>query len=100
MGWLRTIANPDGNKARDASWFRASEQGIRRSAVRAGLVAVCFHPGDFGFKQGNSLVQFVLRIGAELLACEAAGCVSGETRAIIVIHQMVSIQAWRLAVNP
>jgi hypothetical protein len=79
MGWSAQIANPIAGrpeKLRAASSGRLCEQGVGSGAVRANLVAVGDHPGNFRLKQGDSLGQFILRIGRKILAGEATRRVS------------------------
>lgn len=54
---------------------------------------------DLGFKQGNALSQFRLRIGAEILACEANRSVPFGSREIGFFHSEPASQPKRLAVN-
>jgi len=102
MGACAEIANPIAC-AREEN-FRASpaafpEQGVGGGAVGGGFALVCGNPGDFGFEQGDPLVQFGLRIGAEILGCEAARRVPSGSREIGFFHACAASQAKRLAVN-
>ena len=93
----RTIASGQGRKA--ASRPRFSEQGIGSRAVGIDLAAMCFDPRNFHLKQTNSLGQFVLRIGAEVLCGELARGVALRARTINVFHCLPSSPVTVLAVN-
>lgn len=102
MGRYAEIANPIARVAEEN--FRASpatfpEQGIGGGAVGCGFALVRADPGDFRFEQGNPLVQFGLRIGAEILGREATRRVPSGSREIGFFHCRPASQAKRLAVN-
>lgn len=70
-----------------ASLILAPEQGVGGVAVRSGGEAVFFHPRDFTLEQVNSLGQFVLRIGAEVLGGELARGIAARSGTIVVFHR-------------
>ncbi len=89
MGCYAEIANPYARAAeenRKASPATLSEQRLGRGAVRGGLAAMRGDPRDFGFEQCDALVQFGLRIGAEILGREARCRISFGTRTIWLFH--------------
>jgi hypothetical protein len=89
MGGEARIANPcEKIRRRSLTGSRAalSEEGIGRAAVRGGFIPVRLHPRDFCFEHPNPLSQFGLRIGAEVVACEASRRVSAGPRAIGFFH--------------
>ena len=89
MGCYAEIANPYAQAAeenRNASPATLSEQRLGGGAVGGGLAAMGGNPRDLGFEQGDALVQFGLRIGAEVLCREARCRISFGTRAIGFFH--------------
>jgi hypothetical protein len=87
------IANPRlqcSEKVRARSRFRAAEQSVGSGAVSAGAIPVILHAGDLGLEQSDPRLEFVIRVGIEVLASESAGSVCHGTpqgtRAIVVIH--------------
>lgn len=89
MGCYAEIANPYARAAeenREASPATLPEQRIGGGAVGGGLAAMGGNPRDFGFQQRDTLVQFGLRIGAEILGREARCRISFGTRAIWLFH--------------
>jgi hypothetical protein len=107
MGCIFALANPDAREMwREAGWpssracFRPAEQRIGSGPVGSGLVAMRPHPDDLSFEACDSLVQFGLRIGGEVFACEAAGRIALGPRKIAVIHFAAASQGNGLAVNP
>ena len=51
-----------------------------------GLETVRFHPGNLGLEQFDPFLKLVLRIGAEIFACELARCIASKPGTIIVFH--------------
>jgi hypothetical protein len=76
------------------------EERIGGGAVSRDFVAVGDHPGDFCLQQGDPLGQIGLRIGREVLLCEATRCIPAGSWEIGFIHQTAASLAKRLAVNP
>jgi len=54
--------------------------------MRCGLEAVGFHPGNLGLEQFDPFLQLVLRIGAEIFACELARGIAFRPGTITVFH--------------
>lgn len=89
MGCYAKIANPYARVAeenRAASPATLTEQRVGCGAVRGGLAAMGGNAGDFGFEQRDALVQFGLRIGAEILGREVRCRISFGARAIWLFH--------------
>ena len=55
--------------------------------------------GDFGFEQGDPLLQLILRIGPEVLGGELARGVASGARTVVVFHRQAISQFWPVAVN-
>jgi hypothetical protein len=89
MGCYAKIANPyapEAEENRKRSSAALSEQRVGGGAVRGGFAAMGGHPGDFGFEQRDALVQFGLRVGAEVLGREVRCRISFGTWAIWLFH--------------
>ena len=89
MGCYAEIANPYAPAAeenRKRSSATLSEQRIGGGAVRGGLAAMGGNPRDFSFEQSDALVQFGLRVGAEVLGREVRCRISFGTWAIWLFH--------------
>lgn len=102
MGWTARIANPFARAPednRDGSPAPLPEQGLGCGTVGGGLVPMRLHPRDFRFELRDALIEFGLRIGAEILGREVRCRVSFGARAIGLFHHRCSISPKRLAVN-
>jgi len=93
MGWTAQIANPlkvirweIRGKIRAGSSAPCRKQRIGGSAMGGGLVAMCCHTGDFGVEQSDPVIEFGLRIGAEILVSEATRRVSAGPGTIGFFH--------------
>ncbi len=89
MGCYAEIANPYAPAAeenRKRSSAALSEQRIGGGAVCGGLAAMGGNPRDFSFEQSDALVQFGLRVGAEVLGRETRCRISCGTWAIWLFH--------------
>ena len=75
------------------------EQGVGGVAVGGGLEAVRFNPRDFALEDYNALLQFILRIGAEILGGELARSIAFGAGAIVVFHCPSTILLVPVAVN-
>lgn len=69
-------------------------------AVGSGFIAVRNNAGFFGIEQRDAFGQFGLRVGRQILGCEATRGVSDRSWAIGFFHHEATSLAKRLAVNP
>lgn len=88
-----------GMSAPPARSILSPEQRIGCIAVGGGLEPVRFNAGDLAFEQGNALLQFILRVGAEILGGELARGVAFGAWTIIVFHCPSTILLVPVAVN-
>ena len=75
------------------------EQRIGCIAVGSGLEAVRFDAGDLALEQGYAFLQFILRVGAEILGGELARGVAFGAWTIVVFHCPSTILLVPVAVN-
>jgi hypothetical protein len=60
--------------------------------MRGGSCLMRPDPRDFRLEQGDALLKFGLRIGAQILGREARGCILRGARAIRLIHHRCNIR--------
>ena len=79
--------------------FLSPEQRFCRIAVGSGGEAVFLDADDFGFEKPDPLLQFVLRIRAEVFGGEFARGIASGAWTVIVIHRLAISQGCPVAVN-
>lgn len=80
------------------SWF-FTEQSIGSAAMRGCRVAVFCNPRNLCLQQCDPFVQFMPRIGREILVREEACGITFRAGLIGFLHQNTASQVWVLAVN-
>ena len=74
----------------------STEKRVSRVAVGSGGEPMLLHPRDFSFQQMDALGQFILRIGAEVFACEQARRIAFRLGTVVQIHRWALSRAARL----
>lgn len=107
MGVNSQIANQDARQlwryradSCASAFFSSAEQRISSGAVGGGLFTMRFNADYLRFEQRDPIIEFGLRIRAEIFTCEVARCIASGPRQIRVFHHHAASQGNRLAVNP